>query len=95
VGLQVGLSLEGVEHRFDPLADAAQLAEAGGFIRAVRPHEVRAELVGDERFELLAGEAFVAEQDLADAHEVVVGFQQGGHHLAFAEFGVGQSPDDG
>jgi hypothetical protein len=49
-----------IDDRLDPLACAAELAETGFFVFAVGADELRAER-SDERFEVLAGEAFVAE----------------------------------
>ncbi|WSA40366.1 hypothetical protein OG946_25150 [Streptomyces sp. NBC_01808] len=89
---QAELTFEGVEHRLDPLADTGQSAVPGGFVLAVRPHQVDAQPFGEERLELAPGEALVGEDHLPAADEVVVAFQQRGHHFAFAELGVCQAP---
>ena len=57
------LAFEGVEDGFDPLPDAAEVPEAGLLVFAVRADQVRAEGLGDEPFELPAGEAFVAQDE--------------------------------
>ena len=75
--LEPQLALEAVENGLDPLADAAELPEAGFFVLAVRPHQVGAEVLGDEPLEVPAGEALVGEDDLPVADQVVVAAQQG------------------
>ena len=74
---QPKLALEGVKDGLDPLADAAELPEAGFFVLAVRPHQVGTEVLGDEPLEVPAGEALVGEDDLPVADQVVVVAQQG------------------
>ena len=88
------MPFEGVEDGLDPLPAAGEVAEPGLFVAAIGSDQVRTELAGDERVELGAGEAFVAEDDLAGSDQVVVVFEQRLGDLAFAEFGGGQSPDD-
>src|SRR5215211_4764654 len=58
------LAFEGVVDRLDPLADAAELAESRLLVSAVGADERRVE-GGDGLLELGAGEAFVADDDLA------------------------------
>src|SRR5918999_5527634 len=52
VTLERELALEGVVDRLDPLADAAERAEAGLLALAVGAHELGAERVVDEALEL-------------------------------------------
>lgn len=52
------------------------------------------EVFGDEGLGVSAGEAFVSEDDLSLADEVVVVFQHGLGDFAFTEFRVGQGSDD-
>ena len=54
------LAFEGVEDGLDPLPDTAEFAETGFLVLAVRADQVSAEVLGDEPFEVAAGEAFVA-----------------------------------
>jgi hypothetical protein len=61
------LSFEGVEDRLDPLAVVGEFAESGGFVFAVGPDQVRAEVVVDEGLEVVSGEVFVAEDHLPGA----------------------------
>jgi len=58
------LAFEGVEDRLDPLADAAEVAEAGLFVSAVGAQEDRSEFA-HEGLELFAGEAFVGDHGVA------------------------------
>lgn len=87
------LALEAVEEGLDPLSDAAELPELGLFVLVVRPHQLRAEVLGNEPFEVPSGEALVGKDDLPVANQVVVVAQQGLGDFAFPEFRIGQSPD--
>ncbi len=58
------LAFEGVEDGLDPLSDAPEPAEAGLLVFAVGADQRCAEVLGDEPFEVAAGEAFVTEDDL-------------------------------
>ena len=89
------LTFEGVEDRLYPLPDPSDLAEPAGFVLAVRTDQVRAEVVGDERFEVFAGEALVSDDDLVGVDQVVVAFEERLGDFAFADLGVGEAPDDG
>src|SRR3990170_8723725 len=60
VALERELVLAGVDDRLDPLSEAAERTEASWFIAAVGAHELAAAR-GDELLELVAGEAFVAD----------------------------------
>ena len=66
VAFERELVFERVEGRFDPLADAAERAEAWLFVFAVGAQQPAAER-GDVLLELGAGEAFVGDHDLAAA----------------------------
>lgn len=92
---QAELAFESVEDGFDPLTAASEAAVPDGFAPAVRPDQMDAELFGQEILEVLPGEAFVRENHLPGAEEVVVALEKRGHHLPFAELGVGQTPGDG
>src|ERR687897_200207 len=70
VQFQRELALGGVDDRLDPLADAAELAEPRRLVAAVGADERGIER-GDDLFELFAGEAFVADDDLAAAEHPV------------------------
>src|SRR5919199_6275487 len=63
VALERELPLEGVDDRLDPLAAASERAEARPLVAAVGAHELSAKL-SDDRLELLAGEALVADHGL-------------------------------
>ena len=89
------LAFEGVEDGLDPLPDTAEFSEAGFLVFAVGADQVRTEVFGDESFEVFPGEPFVAEDDLPGVDEVVVVFQERLGDFAFADFRVGQPPDDG
>src|SRR3954469_7206536 len=58
------LALAGPEHRFDPLAHAAERSVAAGFVLAVGSEKARAER-GHVRLEVGAGEAFVGHDRVA------------------------------
>src|SRR6516164_2389674 len=58
------LALGGLVDRFDPLSDATELPEPRLLVLAVGADEGRIER-GDDLLKLLAGEAFVADDDLA------------------------------
>src|SRR5680860_253340 len=60
VTFQGELALEGVDDRFDPLANGAELAVATWFVLAVRAQQASAHLL-DHGFEVAAGEALVGE----------------------------------
>src|SRR5271169_6846037 len=93
VGFEGELALERAEDRLDPLAVAGELPEPGGLVFTVGADQVRSQLAGDERLEVTAGEALVAEDDLPGPDQVVIAFQQRPGHLPLAEPGVGQAPD--
>src|SRR3990170_1807713 len=63
VAFERELAFDRVDDRFDPLADAAEGAVAGLFVAAVGAQEGARER-GDDLFELFAGEAFVAYDEL-------------------------------
>jgi hypothetical protein len=88
VPFQVELSVEGLVDRFDPLADATEVAVAVGLVLAVRAQQARCHRLG-EFCEVLSGETLVGQQDLTLTDEVVVVVEQRGQHLAFADLGVG------
>ena len=67
------LAFRGVEDRLDPLPDAGELAEPDGLVLAVRAHQVGAEFVAEEGPELGAGEALVAQDDVAGPDQLMVG----------------------
>lgn len=71
------LSLERIDDVLDPLALPGGVAGARGLILAVRPDQMRLEIVADERFEAAAGETLIAKDDLPSADQVVLAFQQG------------------
>ena len=58
------------------------------------PSQVGAEVLGDEPFEIFAGEAFVTQDDLAGADEMMVLFQQCLGGFTFPDFRVRQASDD-
>jgi hypothetical protein len=89
------LALHRVEHRLDPLADAAEFAEAGFLVTAVGTDEVGAEFVGDEPLEFLPGEAFVADDDLPGSDQVFIVAEHVFGGFAFTDLRVRESPDDG
>src|SRR5579884_2117611 len=64
VVLERELAFERVVDRFDPLSDPAELAESRFLVAAVGADELGIQ-VGDAALELLTGEPFVAEDDLA------------------------------
>src|ERR1700733_1577971 len=66
VAFEGELVFGGVDDRFDPLADAAEVAVAGLLVFAVGAEQLCCELL-DDLFELLAGEALVADDDLVAA----------------------------
>ena len=78
--LERQLALGGLIDRLDPLADAPELAEARGLVLAVRADE-RGVKGGDDLLELLAGEAFVGDDnllhDLVARRDVMKGGLQG------------------
>lgn len=88
-------ALEGVDDGLNPLTDPGDLPVPGGFVLAVRPHQVNTEPIGEEGFELLAREALVGKDHLPGQHEAAVAFQQRGHHLPLPDRRVGQAPGDG
>jgi hypothetical protein len=91
VVFEAELAFEGVENGFDPLPDAAEFAESRFLVLAVRADQVRVEVLGDEPFEVAAGETFVPEDDLPGADEVVVVFDQGLGDLAFTDLRISSS----
>ena len=86
------LAFEGVEDGLDPLTAAGELPKPGRLVFAVGADQVRTQRAGDEGFEVPAGEALVAEDDLPGADQVVVAFQQGPGDLALAEARGGPAP---
>src|SRR3981081_3754899 len=88
------LVLEGLVARLDPLSYPAEVAVAVGLVLAVRAQQAQSHRLG-ERLELLAGETFVRQQDLAFTDQVMVVVQQCRTRLAFSDFGVCQAPHDG
>src|SRR4051794_31748428 len=70
VVFETELALEGVVDRFDPLTDRAELAEPGPLVVAVGTDERGVQRV-DDLFELVAGEAFVGDDDLAAGQQAV------------------------
>ncbi len=48
----------------------------------------------EERFGVAAGESLVSQDDLPALDKMMVNLQEGGHHLTFAEFRMGQAPGD-
>ena len=89
VAFERELALEGVVDRLDPLADAAERAEARLFVVAVGADELGAERVSDELLELGAGEAFVGDEDLLAVQQLAAGgaFEQRRGDLAFGLVG--------
>ena len=79
------LALQGVEHGLDPLPDPGQVPVALRLVAAVRAEDVRVEFVADEGFELAAGEALVADQDLAGADLGPVVVEELGQGCAFPD----------
>src|SRR5215212_11011140 len=73
VALERELTLESVIDRLDPLADAAERAEARLFVAAVGADELGAERVVDEPLELLAGEPLVGDEDLLAVQQRAAG----------------------
>jgi hypothetical protein len=59
------------------LPNAAEFAEAWILVLAVRSDEVGAEVFGDEPFNVSASEAFIDQDDLPGADEVMVPFPAG------------------
>ncbi|KQR65407.1 hypothetical protein ASF98_09810 [Arthrobacter sp. Leaf337] len=74
------------------MPDAAGFAEAWLFVLVVRSDEVCAEVCCDEPFKVLAGEAFIAQDDLPGSDEVMVLFQKGLGGLAFADISGSPGP---
>src|SRR4051794_2130065 len=70
---------------------SAGLGRIGGVL-AGGADQVHAQVVVEELLEAGSGEALVGQDDLPGRDEVMVDFEQGGHHLAFVEFRVGQAP---
>ncbi len=88
VALEGELALAGVHDRLDPLAHVADSSEARLLVAAVGADEVGVE-AADELFELLASEAFVAEDDLARFERAL---QQLGRNVALGCVG-GREPN--
>src|ERR1035437_1417411 len=71
VAFERELAFDRVDDRLDPLANAAELAESGLLVFAVRASEDRAQLE-HQRFELFAGESLVGDHGVTvevDARE--------------------------
>src|SRR6266851_1270601 len=92
VAFERELVFGGVVDRFDPLPDTAEVAVAGLLVLAVGAQQLGCELL-DDLFELLAGEAFVADDDLVAAQLAVAAHpvEQGCGDLAFALVGGGEA----
>src|SRR5919201_6522408 len=71
VMLERELALEGVVDRLDPLTDPAELPDPRLLVAAVGTQEGGVE-VGDGALELLAGESFVADDDLPAAEQAAL-----------------------
>src|SRR5829696_2212458 len=93
VAFQAELVFEGVDDRFDPLADAAQVAEPGGFIGPVGADQPGAQPT-HVLFEGAAGQSLVGQDDHAGPQHLLAGglVQQALGDLAFPGGGVGQAP---
>src|SRR5262245_22954238 len=83
VAFEGELVFEGVERRFDPLADAAEWSEAWAFVLAVGADDRGAE-GADVVFVVGAGEAFVADHGLSGLQRAV---QELGGDEAFGRVG--------
>ena len=96
VAFERELALEGVVDRFDPLADAAECAEAPWFVAAVGADEMGAERVVDELLKLGAGEPFVGDVDLLAVQQLGAGgaVEQGGGDFALGFVGGCQTERD-
>ncbi len=94
MAFQTQLPLESVEDRLDPLADPAEVPEPRFLILPVRSQQMRLEVLGDERFELLAREALVRQDDLPVTDQVATGIEHRGDRFTLADLRVGQPPDD-
>jgi hypothetical protein len=86
VSFEVELAFQRLVDRLDPLARSTEVVAAESLVLAVWPLQSQARVVG-ESFEVVAGESFVGQQDLAVLQKVVVVFEQGGQHLAFTDLG--------
>src|SRR5262245_41087660 len=84
VAFERELSFGCVDDRFDPLADAAERAVAGLFVAAVGSEQSGRERA-DDLLELLAGEAFVADQEFVAVEGAAAAHALEQHHgdLAF------------
>src|SRR5512147_149540 len=87
------LAFEGVVDRFDPLADPAELAEAGFLVATVGPQEGGVQ-VGDGALELSAGESFVADDELPAAERLAGALEHRRGHLALGLVGGCQAEAD-
>src|SRR5512132_3838793 len=89
VAFQAELVFEGVDDRFDPLADAAQVAEPGGLIGPVGADQPGVQ-VGDGLCEPAAGQPLVGPDDHAGPQHLLAGglVQQALGDLAFAVAGL-------
>src|SRR5581483_2984332 len=92
VAFERELAFGGVDDRFDPLADTAEGAEARRFVAAVGPQQAGRERAGD-LLELLAGEAFVGDDELVTAERAASAhpLEQRRRHLAFGLVGRGET----
>ena len=88
------LAFHRVEHRFNPLANTAELPEARFFVIPVGSDQFGFEFSGDEVLELFPGEAFVADDDLAGSDQMFVVAEHRFGCFAFPNFRVSKSPDD-
>jgi hypothetical protein len=86
------LAFEGVEYALDPLPNWSKGTEPMLLALAVGPDQFGSEQ-GDMVFEEIAGEAFIAEDDLAGLD--AAGIPESLGDLPLAEFGIGQAPGDG
>src|SRR5918998_2628276 len=90
MALQRELAFEGVDDRFDPLADRAEPAEATRLVFAIGPQQSAAHLL-DHRFEVAAGEPLVS-QDRATVDREALEDLRG--DLAFADVGASKLKAD-
>src|SRR3954463_15601683 len=90
VAFEAELAFAGPKGRFDPLADGAEAAVAGGFVLAVGAQEPGAGS-GHQGFEVATGEVLVGDHGVAGDGDA---FEHFGGDDAFAEVGRGEFPAD-
>lgn len=88
-------AFESVQRGPDPPTDRGKSAVPDGLVLPARPDRMDAQAFGEERLELPPGEALVREDHLTFADEMIVAFQQCGHHRPFAELGFARHHDTG